>query len=538
VWWGKQGTLAVAAISLAVVALAAPVAVAQARYAYVADAGFGEVSVIDTDTGQVVGEPITTDKGTWSIALTPDGKFAFASNYSSNDVSVIDTETNQVVGEPIEVSKYGSYPNGVAISPDGKTAYVATETGLDAGQLVSIDVATRQVVGQPVELERRANALAVAPDGMRVYVSSGDEQGRVWLVYPQVDSVASWHIEVPGGRIGEMAITPDGKHLVVTHPESKSVSVIDTGSSQVIGPPIEVGAGARGLAISPDGNLAYAVGGNALSVIDLSANDQVIDEIPVPGGAVEIALSPSGDRAFVTTANNKVVVIDTEERQVIGEPIKVGTQAEGIAVVPDQAPIASFSGAPLSQDRSWGFNGAASGDPDGSIASYDWSFGDGQTMPNGGASATHAYDAPGTYPVSLTLTDNEGCSTALIFTGQTAYCNGKPSASQTQTVEVTAPAAARGTAFAARIARVKRGYALLRLRCRGTGRCHGTVRLQAGRMLIGTSRFAIPRGKSNLVRVKLNGRGRRWWLRQSRGRDRKVRLTGSGVSHRVVLLRP
>jgi hypothetical protein len=39
----------------------------------------------------------------------------------------------------------------------------------------------------------------------------------------------------------------------------------------------------------------------------------------------------------------------------------------------------------------------------------------------------------------LSVTDNEGCSTALIFTGRTAYCNGSPSASQTATVNVAFP---------------------------------------------------------------------------------------------------
>jgi hypothetical protein len=46
---------------------------------------------------------------------------------------------------------------------------------------------------------------------------------------------------------------------------------------------------------------------------------------------------------------------------------------------------------------------------------------------------------PGTYQAKLTVTDNEGCSTSVVFTGQTAFCNGLASASQTQTVEVANP---------------------------------------------------------------------------------------------------
>ena len=43
---------------------------------------------------------------------------------------------------------------------------------------------------------------------------------------------------------------------------------------------------------------------------------------------------------------------------------------------------------------------------------------DGQTL-QGGPTPTHAYTAPGTYLVTLKVTDNEGCSTALVGTGRT-----------------------------------------------------------------------------------------------------------------------
>ena len=52
------------------------------------------------------------------------------------------------------------------------------------------------------------------------------------------------------------------------------------------------------------------------------------------------------------------------------------------------------------------FDGSASADPDGSIASYDWNFGDGNT--GAGVSPTHTYAAPGNYTVSLTVTDDAG----------------------------------------------------------------------------------------------------------------------------------
>jgi PKD repeat protein len=53
---------------------------------------------------------------------------------------------------------------------------------------------------------------------------------------------------------------------------------------------------------------------------------------------------------------------------------------------------------------------STSSDPDGSVASYAWTFGDGgtSTLP----SPSHAYAAGGSYPVSLTVTDNQSAQSS------------------------------------------------------------------------------------------------------------------------------
>jgi len=55
------------------------------------------------------------------------------------------------------------------------------------------------------------------------------------------------------------------------------------------------------------------------------------------------------------------------------------------------------------------FDGSGSSDADGSISSYEWSFGDGTTAT--GQTVAHTYSAAGDYSASLTVTDDDGATT-------------------------------------------------------------------------------------------------------------------------------
>ncbi len=82
----------------------------------------------------------------------------------------------------------------------------------------------------------------------------------------------------------------------------------------------------------------------------------------------------------------------------------------GTGVPPNNAPNASFVANPSSGTSPLvvSFNGSASSDSDGNIASYSWSFGDGTN--GAGVSPQHTYNSPGTFTASLTVTDNNGAT--------------------------------------------------------------------------------------------------------------------------------
>ncbi|WP_419818320.1 PKD domain-containing protein [Glaciibacter flavus] len=77
----------------------------------------------------------------------------------------------------------------------------------------------------------------------------------------------------------------------------------------------------------------------------------------------------------------------------------------------NQAPTAAFTvGSPTNLQVS--LDGTASVDPDGTIARFDWNYGDNSPVDHG-ATASHTYSASGTYTVTLTVTDDRGAQSSV-----------------------------------------------------------------------------------------------------------------------------
>jgi chitodextrinase len=88
------------------------------------------------------------------------------------------------------------------------------------------------------------------------------------------------------------------------------------------------------------------------------------------------------------------------------------TPASRVTILPtnNQVPTAVAFATPASAaiGQPVSFNGGGSSDPDGTIASYAWDFGDGAHAT--GITAAHAYGAAGTFLARLTVIDNGGSS--------------------------------------------------------------------------------------------------------------------------------
>ena len=127
-------------------------------------------------------------------------------------------------------------------------------------------------------------------------------------------------------------------------------------------------------------------------------------------------LTPGGTYSYAVRAIDPFGNIQTSSS--VTATAKTGTVA-------NQPPVAAFTSSTSGLTAS--LNGSGSSDPDGSISSWAWNFGDGTT--GAGVTASRTYAAAGSFSVTLTVTDNRGLTH-----------------SRTQTVSVSTPPVATNVA--------------------------------------------------------------------------------------------
>jgi PKD repeat protein len=153
--------------------------------------------------------------------------------------------------------------------------------------------------------------------------------------------------------------------------------------------------------------------------------------------------------AYVCNNGHNTVTPITLATNTPGTVISVGNRPRGIAITPDQAPDALFT--TVVDGLTVTFDGSTSYSPLGTIAKYDWDFGDGHTESYTAPTATHAYSDSGTFTVTLTVTNTSGTSTKQTFTGQTVSNNGGSSAMHSESIIVLSPAPLPPQKFIGRI---------------------------------------------------------------------------------------
>ncbi|HEX6652077.1 MAG TPA: PKD domain-containing protein, partial [Thermoleophilaceae bacterium] len=289
-----------------------------------------------------------------------------------------DGALSPLAGSPFSSGEYGD----IAITPDGKYLYATTGAQIKHFAIGSDGKLTEAATSTPLA----AAFLTPSPDSRFLFAGS--------TATP--DSVTSFSIAADGGLTanGAPALTGNtGLHYFAVGPDGRHVYMPDSNLDGVVV-----------AAVAADGTLT------------------VTGTMPVQNPE-SVAVSPDGRFLYISKSGSILVASIAAD----GTPTLLPSTAawtsgepERLYFGPTPPPVAAFTsheGPPGAGSRfdATGSTGAAR---------FDWDFGDGTTLVDGGPKPTHVYAGAGVYDVHLTVYDAQGCSGTFIYTGQSTTCPG------------------------------------------------------------------------------------------------------------------
>jgi len=339
----------------------APVAIEVRRLAYTANFTNLTLSVLTVDGTDVelVGEiPVDVPPGPFAIAFTPDGRRAVvACSIAFLPQSIVDTLApgappgdsvaivDAIFGEVIGVVATGvpsqpSQPTGVAISPDGATAYV-TNYVPSTISMIDIESATLR---QGLAVPRQPEEIAVSSDGTLLFVPS--DAGTVSTIDTTIVSVLGT-VETGGNDPSGVALSPDAQTGYATNSfvdpsfgEDGTLSVLDLAdpaSPRVVGT-VAAGIGPTpyDVKVAPGGALGVvtnlnvifeplSIGPGSISLVDLAAIPPVvIATIPVGTAPIHVSITYDGSVALVPNGLSGTVSVVNLVAQTVAATVPLG----------------------------------------------------------------------------------------------------------------------------------------------------------------------------------------------------------------------
>jgi YVTN family beta-propeller protein len=256
----------------------------------------GLVTIIDVGTRAVLAT-IPVAARPFNLAFTPDGSHAYMTHGGDGGdmISVISTAGRLVVATLTLHPLVGSSTWGVAVTPDGGEAWVAT-----LSSIVVISTATNTAIAS-MPVNAFSHGIAMSSDGERAYVANfGVFFNNVHVIATATRSVIA---TVPVGvNANYIALTPDDELVYVTNRHQgnlgpSTVSVISTATHSVVAT-VPVGSGPWGLAVAP------VPGVSVPDRIDDLAD--VVDAMDLPARGTTVSLLAKLDEAMTAWDEGRI----------------------------------------------------------------------------------------------------------------------------------------------------------------------------------------------------------------------------------------
>jgi len=378
-----------------------------------------------------------TEAGTFNVTLTVTDD-AGATNSASTTVEIVTAANESPVANP------GGPYNGtvdVAVQFDGSastdsdgtiesyswdfgngttgTGATPTATYTEAGTFnvtltVTDDAGATNSVSTTVVIVAAANESPVAnPGGPYNGIVGAAVQFNGAVSSDPDGTIVAYNWDFGNGTTGTGA-TP-----TATYTEAGTFNVTltvtdDAGATNSVSTTVVIVAAANESPVANPGGPYNGIVGAAVQFNGAASSDPdgtiVAYNWDFGNGTTGTGATPATTYTEAGTFNVILTVTDN-----VGATNSVSTTAVITVVVVNQPPVAN-PGGPYdgSVDVAVQFDGSASSDPDGTIASYSWDFGNGTT--GTGATPAATYTETGTFDVTLTVTDNIGATSSVSTT--------------------------------------------------------------------------------------------------------------------------
>ncbi|MFB8090565.1 hypothetical protein [Streptomyces sp. NPDC055992] len=279
----------------------------------VADFGGDTVSFVDPERGTF--DRVKVGTAPYGVAVGADGRAWVA---TAEGVAVVDTDQRTRLARipyetrtgPVTTGEYRGGGMGIALSPDGRQAYVGVNVPDGDGVLEVIDTGTRKVTGT-APVGRRPFDVDVSRDGKEAY-ATGHDSFDVTSV--RTDTLRTRRMEVaPYGTEGGLGswlkphyavVRPsDGKLLLPF--EGERLAVLDPRTGKVAVERMTANTHQHGAAMAADGTLLVVGTGPIASddeqpSLTIRKPDGTERVVELDGPHEDVAVSRDGRTAYVT----------------------------------------------------------------------------------------------------------------------------------------------------------------------------------------------------------------------------------------------
>ena len=272
----------------------------------------------------IAGIPVNAEPE--GVTMSPDSRTVYVAAQASRFVSVIDAGTGLVTDVRVPHP-----PRFVALARDGSRAYVSMYEDDGSGSSVAVLEAGTHALLKTIATGPKPYDLAVAPDG-RLWAPTHNA-GRV-EVYAGRDLRRVATVPVPANP-HSVRFSPDGRYAYTPDHESSQVSVIDMHTDEVR-QSAGVSRATHSLAVSPDGRtvLVACYEADAVDRID-TATMRRSGPFPVGSTPQSIAFAADGRHAYVADEGDSTITVLHVGTGRVTATIPVGRSPRSVAVAPD-----------------------------------------------------------------------------------------------------------------------------------------------------------------------------------------------------------